>query len=306
MAKPILGGIDAGGTAFKCAVADSAGHILQKTSIPTGAPEATLAACVAWFQAQCEAQNSELAGLGIASFGPVDIDPGSKSYGTILATPKEGWSNISLYDYFAHALNVPVVIDTDVNGALAAEAKWGGAIGAHSAAYVTIGTGIGAGFMVDGSFIGKPTHPEFGHIFLQRHKEDEGFSGICAFHGDCLEGLASASAFAKRYGNPEELPDNHKGWHIEAFYLAQACLAITMSFRMEKIILGGGLMQAPHLLGLVQENYVRLINGYLDMTLEKARRLIIAAQLGSEAGLKGGILLGLTGQDQQKGKSHAG
>jgi fructokinase len=306
MAKSILGGIDAGGTAFKCAVADGEGHILQKTAIATGQPEATLSACVAWFREQLDAYKGEMAGLGIASFGPVNIDPGSKQYGTILKTPKTGWSNVSLYDYFSRALNVAPVIDTDVNAALGAEVKWGGARRARSAAYVTIGTGIGAGFMEEGRFIGRPVHPEFGHIFLQHHKADKNFSGTCPFHGVCLEGLASATAFAKRYGDPRKLDTKHEGWQIEAFYLAQACLVIAMSFRVEKIILGGGLMQAPHLLGLVQESYVTLTNGYLDMNLEKARALIIAAQLGSEAGLKGGILLGLTGQGQQKGKSHEG
>ena len=283
-------GIDAGGTSFKCALADVNGGLLAKKRFVTTDPETVIADCSHFLRTEAAARNGRIASLGIAAFGPLDVDPTSETYGTILNTPKPGWSNTKLKAHFEDALKVPVNIDTDVNGALLAELYDGAAKGAASAAYVTIGTGIGAGVYAGGNLIGKPQHPEFGHIRVARHKDDR-FEGACRFHGDCLEGLASAVAFTARFGAPQELPAEHEGWEMQANYLAQACWTISLSFRPERILLGGGLMLAPHLIELVRDAYFNLSNGYLGEDRGQIATMITRPAHGDDAGLRGGLYL---------------
>lgn len=286
----ILAGIDAGGTSFKVGLADMAGQLIARTRVPTGDPERTLKACADFLLSEAAAHGGVIIRLGIASFGPVDINPTSVNYGTILTTPKPGWSKTPLRAILAEKLGVAVCVDTDVNGALLAEMENGAAADVSSAAYVTIGTGIGAGIFTGGGLIGKPNHPEFGHIRLARHPDDT-FDGACPFHGDCLEGLASAPAFTTRFGDPAGLPPDHKGWQMEAFYLAQACWSLSMSFRVERILLGGGLMLAPLLIDLVRQEYLKLAGGYLGQDREKVDNLIMRPAHGDDAGLLGGLYL---------------
>ncbi|MCH2456946.1 MAG: ROK family protein, partial [Henriciella sp.] len=183
------GGIDAGGTTFKCGLADASGALVASHRVPVTTPEETLAATADWFTAHIEP--GTLTTFGIASFGPIDVDPRSASYGTITGSAKPGWSGTNLHAHFANTLGLPVTVDTDVNGALLAEMKQGAAKGCASTAYVTVGTGIGAGLFANGGFLGRPSHPEFGHIALRRHPGDENFESVCPFQDDCLEGLAS-------------------------------------------------------------------------------------------------------------------
>jgi fructokinase len=293
----LFGAIDAGGTSFKCAVLNASGDILQRQRVPTTTPSETIRACVSFFANVAKTQNKELSALGIAAFGPLDIDPNSVDHGTILNTPKTGWSRTPIKQVFANALGVPVYIDTDVNGALYVELFSGAAKGCRSAAYITVGTGIGAGVFANGSVLGAPHHPEFGHIFVKRHQADQAFAGLCKFHDDCLEGLASAAAFEARFGDPTGLPADHVGWQIEAFYLAQACLNLHLSMRLERIILGGGLMQAEHLISLVRAQFLSLNAGYLPMDRATAARLITLPGHGNEAGLMGAARLALLGGD---------
>lgn len=229
--------------------------------------------------------------MGIASFGPIDIDRTSKTYGTILATPKPNWAGTDLRGFFSDALATETIVDTDVNGALLAEMTTGAAQGASSAVYMTIGTGIGAGIYLNGHFAGQPTHPEFGHIPMNRHPDDTSFAGICPFHGDCLEGLASVTALRARWGEPKDLPPDHQGWVIAADYLAQACRVLTLTLRVERIILGGGLMLAPHLLDMVRSAYDRQMANYLGDRTIAGRTLIDRPALGDDAGLCGALLL---------------
>lgn len=282
--------IDAGGTTFKCAILENGTDILISKRIKTTTPEETIHGCVQFFNDQRAAGHDFLT-LGVAAFGPLDIDSNSESYGSILATPKRGWSNFNLKNAFEQALNVTVNIETDVNGALLAEMEWGAAKDCESAAYMTIGTGIGAGLFVNGGLVGRPSHPEFGHIRLQRHPDDGDFPGVCSFHGNCLEGLASATALEQRFGNPIELPEGHLGWEIEAYYLAQACLMLYLSNRPQRIILGGGLMLAPHLLDRIRAQFSILLNGYLRKSDDEIRTLIVTPGLGDDAGLFGGAYL---------------
>ncbi len=287
----LLGGIDAGGTTFKCAVADLSGHLLDTRRIPVTSPEETIGACLGFFRENLTKRGARLACLGIASFGPVDVDPASPDYGTLLATPKSGWSGTRLTQRFFTGLGSPVVLDTDVNGALLAERELGAAKGMRSAAYVTVGTGIGAGLYGPGGFLSKPTHPEFGHIRVERHPDDLAFAGVCPFHGACLEGLASAAALARRYGDPAILPREHPAWDIEAFYLAQACLALTLTARPERILLGGGVMQADGLMPKVRSAFAALLNGYLELSDADIETLIQRPALGDDAGMIGAVTL---------------
>ena len=292
---PIFAAIDAGGTTFKCALIQL-GHnqkdrrVLAGVRIPTTNPDDTLSRCAAFFQEQ-SAQGIEACAMGIASFGPIDVDVQSPNYGMILDGPKLGWAATNLKTYFEMALSIPVSIDTDVNGALLAEMKWGAAKATTSAAYITIGTGIGAGLFANGALIGKPAHPEFGHIRLKRHNADLDFKGVCSIHGDCLEGLASATALSRRYGDPKALSQDHIGWEQEAFYLAQACNVLSLTLRPNKIILGGGLMLAPHLIGMVRAQYASLIKDYLGQSQADIERLVVSPELGDDAGLFGGAFL---------------
>ncbi|WP_300381407.1 ROK family protein [Henriciella sp.] len=282
------GGIDAGGTSFKCGVADAAGRLVATRRVPVSLPEETLEGCTAFFREQGPLQS-----LGIASFGPVDIDPASPGYGTILKTPKPGWTGTNLRTAFGEQLGLSVHLDTDVNGALRSEMSLGAGKGAASAAYVTIGTGIGAGLFAGGEIVARPLHPEFGHVPVRRHPDDVSFRSNCPFHEDCLEGLASAAAVALRHGDPAMLAEDHPGWEVEADYLAQACRILSLTARLERIILGGGLIQAGHLVTRVRDAYARQMGGYLDETPADVTRLIVPAGLGQDAGLLGAILLGM-------------
>lgn len=287
--SPCFAGIDAGGTTFKCGVSDANGNVLSKHRVHVTTPEETLSACAEYFKSVTSKSN--LKALGIASFGPIDIDRTSKTYGTILATPKPNWAGTDLREFFTYALATKTVVDTDVNGALLAEMTTGAAQSASSAVYITIGTGIGAGIYLNGHFAGQPTHPEFGHIPIKRHSDDTSFAGICPFHGDCLEGLTSVSSMRARWGEPKDLAPDHQGWVIAADYLAQACRVLTLTLRVERIILGGGLMLAPHLLDMVRSAYDRQMANYLGDRTVAGRTLIDRPALGDDAGLCGALLL---------------
>ena len=167
----MLGGIEAGGTKFVLAAGRSPADIAARHVIPTGDPANTLREAADWFRAQ-----GALASLGIANFGPVDLDPGSLTLGHITSTPKPGWRNCDIAGFFAKTLSCPVGFDTDVNAAALAEWRARGASRQASLAYVTVGTGIGGGVVAGGEIFGRPTHPEVGHIRVARHEDDGEFA----------------------------------------------------------------------------------------------------------------------------------
>ena len=286
----LYAGIDAGGTSFKCALADGQGQILARAAIAVNTPDATLKAAIDFFRQALAAQNGQLAGFGIACFGPLARDPGAADYGCIGATPKPGWQGVNIREAFGEAFGMAVSIDTDVNGALLAELAGGAAQGCDSAAYVTVGTGIGAALYANGGLLARPAHAEFGHIRIARHQQDD-FAGLCPFHGDCLEGMASAPALQARFGAPKALPSDHIGWQFIADYLAQAALTLHLSFRPSKIIFGGGLMQAAGLHGQIRARFDALLNGYADAPDGLSAQLVCAPGWGADAGLRGGLLL---------------
>ena len=285
----LLAGIDAGGTSFKFGVATLDGVILETGRVSTTQPDATVAWVVEALEQMAARNNGRLSRLGIASFGPVDVSPPSPRYGSILNTPKEGWSDTPLLRLLCDALGCEGDLDTDVNGALEAELIRGSAKGARNAAYVTVGTGIGVGVNCAGAFVGRPSHPEMGHIRIMRHPDDSDFAGVCPFHGDCLEGLVSAPALMKRYGNLEVLPGNHAVWQLAGFYLAQLAVVLVLTFRVDRIVFGGGVATSPYLLDEIRRAFGQQMNGYVeDVPIEE---LIVPAFLGDQAGLVGGVLI---------------
>ncbi len=281
-AAPLLGGIEAGGTKFVLAVGPSPREIVSRTVIPTTTPDRTLAEVTHWF-----AEHGPVVALGIASFGPVELDRASPNWGYITDTPKPGWAQTDIAGPLAKALACPVGFDTDVNGAALAEATYGA--GGTSLAYITVGTGIGVGLVTGGRTVHGAGHPEMGHIFPRRDREDFDFPGHCPFHGDCMEGLASGPAILARWGAMlSDLPPGHPAHTYVAGYLAQLCHTAFATVAVETIVLGGGVMQTPGLLDAVRERTFALGAEYLP---GRSRQQIVAPKLGQESGISGALQL---------------
>lgn len=285
----IIGGIEAGGTKFVCGIGNEKGDILERVSFPTEAPEITLKKVVEFFK------NKNIEALGIGSFGPIDLNKASKTYGYITKTPKIDWKDYNLLGYLKKYFDIPMYFDTDVNGAALGEITWGSAKNLKNCIYLTIGTGIGGGAVVDGKLVHGMLHPEMGHIIVKRHPDDS-YQGKCPYHKDCLEGLASGPAIEERWGQKgNELPQNHKAWDLEAFYIAEALVNYILILSPEKIILGGGVMKQKQLFPKIRENVKKLLNGYIQTNsiLENIDEYIVYPELGDNAGLLGAISLTL-------------
>ena len=283
-----LGTLEAGGTKMVLSVGNENNELLEQTSIPTETPAKTIPAMVEWFKSK------DIIALGIGSFGPVDLNPKSQTYGYITSTPKQGWTNQPLLPTLQESLHVPAMIDTDVNAAALAEWKLGAAKGLNSCLYVTIGTGVGAGLVVEGHLVHGLLHPEMGHMLLQPAKNDPTPDGFCHFHKGCLEGLASGPAIEKRWGRKAyELPQDHEAWELEGWYLAQMCVNAICTLSPEKIILGGGVMQQKHLFPMIRKKTQELLNGYIrhQAILEKIDAYITEPGLGTRSGATGALLL---------------
>lgn len=288
----VYGGIETGGTKVVCIAGSAPDDIRAETRIPTTTPQATLAQCVEFFQQQ-GSRHGTLAGLGIACFGPVDLNRESPTYGYITSTPKPGWANTNIVGTFRRALNTPVGFDTDVNVAALGEWRWGSAQGLDTFIYLTIGTGIGGGGLMNGKPMHGLVHPEMGHIRIPHEPQADPFSGVCPFHGDCLEGLASGPAIAARWGQPgETLPDDHPAWKLEANYLALALVNFICTLSPQRIILGGGVMKR-RLLPLIHSEAKRLLNEYIQapQILQEIERYIVLPALGDRAGALGALAL---------------
>lgn len=279
----MLGGIEAGGTKFVLAVGPSPDTITARHTIPTRDPATTLAEAAEWLAGQ-----GAVSALGIGSFGPVDLDRRSPKWGSITNTPKPGWADCDIAGWLGQALGVPVGFDTDVNAAALAEhAAADGTRG--GLAYLTIGTGIGGGLVIDGQPVHGIAHPEIGHIYPRRHPLDTDFAGICPAHGDCLEGLASGPAIIARWGRSlSDLPADHPGHAIIADYVAQACHTLFASVAVKDVVIGGGVAQTPGLVERIAERARELDNGYLP---GGARHAIIRPRLGGDAGITGALML---------------
>jgi len=285
----IYGAIEAGGTKFICAIG-AGPEDLQMKRIATTTPGETLAAVKDFFQPH----KNNLKAVGVASFGPVDLNPSSTTYGFITSTPKPGWANTNLLGAVAEGLSVPLAFNTDVNGAALGEHTWGVARATKNFIYLTIGTGIGGGAMVNGGLVEGLLHPEMGHIFLPLHPEDN-YVGKCPFHANgCFEGLASGPAIAERWQCvAEDLDEAHLAWDMQAWYLARALASLVCSYSPQRIILGGGVMDKPGLLQKVRVQLKQALNGYVQhkAILQNIDDFIVAPGLGSRSGVLGALQL---------------
>ena len=281
------GALETGGTKMVCAIGDDQGHIVQQMTIPTTTPAETMPAMIAFFR------EYRIRTLGIGSFGPVDLNPASPTYGFITDTPKLAWQNFPLVPEFQNALSVPVGLDTDVNAAALGEAAWGCTRDVSNSIYITVGTGIGVGILVEGKPYHGMIHPEGGHILLHLHPDDPMEDSCCPFHRHCLEDLASGPALEKRWGRKgEELSQIPRVWELEAYYLGQAVATYMMLLSPERIVMGGGVMRQPGLLAMVREASLRQVNGYLrSPRLADPDSYLVGACLQGRQGILGALRL---------------
>ncbi|RRG18216.1 ROK family protein [Weissella viridescens] len=286
----LLGAIEAGGTKFVVAVADATNpeKVLHRESFPTEDGKQTLEKVIAFFD-----QFADIAAIGIAAFGPIDVKPDSPTYGYVLDTPKRGWSGFDFLGTMKAWRDIPYYWTTDVNGAGWAEYKTGAAKNVENVVYLTIGTGVGAGIITNGQLLTGYSHPEAGHIMMQKHPNDE-YSGLCPFHGDrCLEGLTAGPAIEQRWGmSAKEIPDDHPAWQMEAFYLAQAAMTFTATLRPDMIIFGGGVPHREVLLPMVRESFEAQMNNYL--AVPDLDTYIQPVKNGDNAGILGCFYLAQT------------
>lgn len=284
---PLFGGIEAGGTKFVCGIGNGP-EDLETTRFPTTSPDATIQTAVDFFRER------RVHAVGIASFGPIDLNRASPTYGYITSTPKLEWRNFDIAGVVRRALNVLVAIDTDVNAAALAETRWGAAQGLSDSLYLTVGTGIGGGAIVHGSVLHGMLHPEMGHIRIPHDLARDPYPGCCPYHGDCLEGLASGPAMAARWGaKAQELPPDHAAWELEAHYLALALATWVCTLSPKRVLLGGGVMQQTRLFDLIRTELARLLNGYIRASeiLDRIEYFIGPPKLGSQAGVLGALVL---------------
>jgi fructokinase len=290
----LVGGIEAGGTKFVCAIGSGPNDIRAEIRYPTTNPKETLEKAISFFIGYQDIDDT--VAIGIASFGPVDLDQSSDTYGYITSTPKPGWSNTEFKGAIERSLDLPVCFDTDVNGALLGEHKWGAAQGLENAIYLTIGTGIGGGAMVNSNLVHGLVHPEMGHIILPI-RDDDMYKGGCPYHGNCLEGLANGSALEERWGTrAENLSVDHLAWDLEAHYLAIALHIIICTLSPQRIILGGGVMEQSQLFPLIRKKVLDSLNGYVqhEQLLKDIDNYIVPPELGKQAGVLGAIALAQT------------
>ena len=289
----LFGGIEAGGTKCICIVGSDPNHIQTEKRIPTTSPGETIQNIVEFFKPY--SGSGGLNAVGIATFGPVDLNHNSPTYGYITTTPKPGWRQVDLYGEIQRGLNIPVAFDTDVNAAAFGEQYWSnGKQKLDPFLYMTVGTGIGVGVIVNGAPLHGLIHAEAGHFMLPHNLEKDPFQGVCPYHGDCLEGLASGKSMAKRWGqSPETLPDDHPAWDLEAHYIALALVNLIYAYSPRRIILGGGV---PQHLGLIQMARVKvreIINGYVqsEEVEQKIEEYIQSPYLGNRSGALGAMAM---------------
>ena len=290
----LFGGVETGGTWCVCAIGTGPSDLVSFDQFRTGEPEETLDRIVAFF-ADCERPPSA---IGVGSFGPVDPDPASATWGYVTTTPKPGWQHTAVAPVLRDRLGVPVVFDNDVDAAALGEYTWGAGRGVRSLCYLTVGTGIGGGLLIDGRPWHGLVHPEVGHVRIPHDRERDPFEGDCPAHGDCWEGLAAGGAIAKRWAvAPEELPDDHPAWPLEADYLALGILSIVLVACPHRMIVGGGVMERASLLPRVRTRLCELLGGYLETPLltDQIDSYLVSPELGDRAGVLGAIALAQLG-----------
>ena len=277
----VYGGTETGGTKWECAIGTGPDDLRATATIPTTTPEETIGRVVAFFE-----REGPVAAIGIGSFGPIDQKPGSATWGHITSTPKPGWAHTNVGGEIGRRLSVPVAFDTDVNAAALGEHRWGAARGLDTFCYITVGTGIGGGGMAGGKLLHGLLHPEFGHMRIPHDRGHDPFDGVCPYHGDCWEGLASGRAIEARWGRPAaELDADDAVWMLQAHYLALGLVSVICVLSPERILFGGGVMHRPGLLPLVHREVEGLMNGYQETAT------IMLPALAPRSGVLGAIAL---------------
>lgn len=278
----LLGGLESGGTKMVCAIGDENGRIVEKQTFATRSPEATMPQIIDFFK------SNNIIALGVASFGPVDLDLRSPTYGYITSTTKPGWQNFNLIGTLKKEINVPCGFDTDVNGAVLGEVTYGCMRGLSTCLYMTVGTGIGIGVYANGALLHGMLHPEAGHVMVRRHPDDT-FKGCCIYHGDCLEGMASGVALKERLGySAESVGIDNSIWKFESYYLAQALASYILVLSPEKIVLGGGVMSRSELFPMIRKDVLGFLNGYINSKqIENMDDYITPAALNGEQAVMG-------------------
>jgi fructokinase len=286
-----VGAIDAGGTSWRCGIFTDHQTEIARTSFATTTPEETLAKAITFFTKQARSGNA-IETIGVACFGPLGVNKAKTNWGHILDTTKPGWSGTDVAGQLARGTGCTIAIETDVTAAAVSERAWGAGQGLDNVAYVTVGTGIGAGIIVDGVPIRGALHPEAGHMRAPRHPSDVAFDGVCPFHGDCIEGLASAPALKARWGrDAAELGDEHPAWDIEAHYLAHLAVNLVLTCAVQRVIFGGGVCERRGLITRIGSKAKALLGPYGTAAPDGAGFEIVAAGLGLDAGILGGVWL---------------
>ncbi len=294
----MYGGIEAGGTKFVCVIGTDPDTIIETARIDVTGPAETIGAALAFFRRAVDA-GTRLDAIGIGSFGPVELREGHPRYGWITTTPKPGWSGTDLVGPVASEFDLPVGFDTDVNAAALAEGRWGAARGLRSFVYLTLGTGIGGGAVVDGRLIHGLGHPEMGHLVVPRRPGDT-FAGVCPFHGDCFEGMASGPAIAARFGRPAETldgADRTAAAALVAFYLAAGVRSLVYALAPERIVVGGGLSAIPGLVEAARAELATQLADYPGLPEHHDETFVVPAALGGMAGPAGTLLLAAAAVD---------
>ena len=280
----VYGGIEAGGSKWECAVGTGPDDLLATGTIATATPAETIEQVIEFFE-----RGEPVAAVGIGSFGPIDPHPESATWGYITSTPKPGWAHTDVAGEIGRRLGVPVAFDTDVNASALGEHRWGAAQGLDTFSYITVGTGIGGGGMAGGNLLHGLAHPEVGHLRIPHDRDRDPFDGVCPYHGDCLEGLASGRAIEARWGlRPEALDGDGRVWELQAKYLALGLVSVISVLSPERVLIGGGVMRQPALLPLVQREVAALMNGY------QQAGTIMSPALAPRSGVLGAIALAET------------
>jgi len=293
----LFAGIEAGGTKFNCVIGTAPDDVWVSDRIPTTTPDETLVKVNNFFNNACR-QYGAFKALGLACFGPLDLDQNSDSYGHITTTVKKYWSDTNIVGILSKALAIPVAFDTDVNGAAIAEHRYGAAKNIDNFIYVTVGTGIGAGVVINGRLVRGPSnigpgHPEIGHILVPKDHQLDSYEGCCKFHTNCVESLASGTAIKARWGKAgDALPKDNPAWDLEAYYLAAMCINLTMCYSPQKIVFGGGVMEQKHLFKKIHQHFIALAGGYFPkLSQHNLIDYIVPTSLGGRAGEYGALAL---------------
>ena len=295
---PRFGALEAGGTKMVCAIGDEQGRILERISIPTRDPAQTMPEILDFFR------DKALAAVGVGCFGPVDLDRRSETYGYITSSPKLNWRNYPMVQRIREALGIPVGFETDVNAAALGEAVWGCTRTVENSIYITVGTGVGVGVIVGGRPYHGMIHPEGGHIFVAPREDDPMPKGICPYHGNCLEGLASGPAIERRWGRKGiELSEISAVWELEAYYIGQAICTYICTLSPERIVVGGGVMHQPQMLPLIRQEVQRQMHGYIQgKGMDKLEEYIVPVSLNDNQGVLGGVQLAIDAYLENGGK----